>query len=230
MPWTNSHLYELRAGKVGWSTPYPEQDWFGEFLDARKARLDQIIEDLGTKSMKYLYDFDDDWEHTIKIGTDNRAASGPRLPATTRGPRPLPAGRLRRPLGLWRTDRGHQEPRPRASCRAHGMDRRRLRSRSCRCRCAHRLRRSACQILVAEIPGQACTSSLSELPVWLTAEKSTRDGFRLSLEQLYACGWGECRSPHDGVPAAHLCGGGPLRSDMRDRPPRISRALRACFA
>ena len=23
MGWTNSHLYEIRAGGVGWSTPYP---------------------------------------------------------------------------------------------------------------------------------------------------------------------------------------------------------------
>src|SRR5580704_1187347 len=27
MGWTNSHLYELRAGDVGWSTPYPDADW-----------------------------------------------------------------------------------------------------------------------------------------------------------------------------------------------------------
>jgi pRiA4b ORF-3-like protein len=38
MGWTNSHLYELRAGGVGWSTPDPETDWSGDFLDAA-ARL-----------------------------------------------------------------------------------------------------------------------------------------------------------------------------------------------
>src|SRR5258708_5250410 len=38
MGWTNSHLYEIRAGNVGCSTPYPDQDWAGDFLDARKAR------------------------------------------------------------------------------------------------------------------------------------------------------------------------------------------------
>ena len=67
MGWTNSHLYEIRAGDVGWSTPYPDQDWAGEFLDARKARLGDILEDIGTKSLKYLYDFGDGWEHTIKV-------------------------------------------------------------------------------------------------------------------------------------------------------------------
>jgi hypothetical protein len=67
MGWTNSHLYEVRAGGVGWSTPYPDADWAGDFLDARKARLGDIVEDTGTKTLKYLYDFGDGWEHTIKI-------------------------------------------------------------------------------------------------------------------------------------------------------------------
>jgi hypothetical protein len=67
MGWTNSHLYELRAGSVGWSTPYPDADWTGDFIDARKARLSDILEDIGTKTLKYLYDFGDGWEHTIKV-------------------------------------------------------------------------------------------------------------------------------------------------------------------
>jgi hypothetical protein len=65
--WTNSHLYEIRAGDVGWSTLYPEADWPEDFLDARKARLDKVIEDVGTKTLRYIYDFGDGWEHTIKI-------------------------------------------------------------------------------------------------------------------------------------------------------------------
>ena len=67
MGWTNSHLYELRAGDVGWSTPYPEADWSGDFLDARKARLGDVLEDIGTRKLVYLYDFGDGWEHTIKV-------------------------------------------------------------------------------------------------------------------------------------------------------------------
>jgi len=67
MGWTDSHLYEIRAGGVGWSNPYPDADWAGDFMDARKARLDDILEDIGTKTLKYLYDFGDGWEHTIKI-------------------------------------------------------------------------------------------------------------------------------------------------------------------
>jgi Plasmid pRiA4b ORF-3-like protein len=67
MGWTNSHLYELRAGDVGWSTPYPDADWPGDFLDARKARLNDILEDIGTKKLIYIYDFGDGWRHTIKV-------------------------------------------------------------------------------------------------------------------------------------------------------------------
>jgi hypothetical protein len=68
MGWTNSHLYEIRAGDVGWTTPYPDQgDWADDFLDARKARLSDVLEDVGTKTLKYLYDFGDGWEHTIKV-------------------------------------------------------------------------------------------------------------------------------------------------------------------
>src|SRR5450631_70379 len=67
MGWTTSHFYELRAGGVGWSTPDPDADWADDFLDARKARLGDILEDIGTKTLVYLYDFGDGWEHTIKI-------------------------------------------------------------------------------------------------------------------------------------------------------------------
>jgi hypothetical protein len=67
MGWTNSHLYEIRGGGVGWSTPDPDAGWGGDFMDARKARLGDILEDIGPKTLKYLYDFGDGWEHTIKI-------------------------------------------------------------------------------------------------------------------------------------------------------------------
>jgi len=50
----------LRAG--GWS-----EDSAGDFIDARRARLGEVLEDIGTKTLKYLYDFGDGWEHTIKV-------------------------------------------------------------------------------------------------------------------------------------------------------------------
>jgi len=65
MGWTNSHLYQLRAGDVGWGVPDP--NWSDGPLDARKTRLIDVLEDVGTKTLRYVYDFGDGWEHTIKI-------------------------------------------------------------------------------------------------------------------------------------------------------------------
>ena len=65
MGWTNSHLYEIRARDVGWGMPDPD---FGDGpLDAAKARLIDVLEDVGGRSLKYLYDFGDGWEHSIRI-------------------------------------------------------------------------------------------------------------------------------------------------------------------
>jgi hypothetical protein len=63
--WTNSHLYEIRAKDVRFGLPDP--NWPGGPLDARKARLIDVLEDAGTKTLRYLYDFGDSGEHTIKI-------------------------------------------------------------------------------------------------------------------------------------------------------------------
>jgi hypothetical protein len=78
--WTNSHLYEFRARDTGWGIPDPD---FGDGpLDARKARLLDVIEDIGIRSLKYLYDFGDGWEHSIRIERITDAVPGiiyPRL-------------------------------------------------------------------------------------------------------------------------------------------------------
>lgn len=63
--WTNSHLFEIRARDVGWGQPSP--GWPDGPLDARKAKLIDVLEDAGTKTLRYLYDYGDGWEHTIKV-------------------------------------------------------------------------------------------------------------------------------------------------------------------
>lgn len=65
MGWTNSHLFEIRAGDVGWGIPDP--DWPNGPLDARKVRLIDVFEDIGVKTLHYIYDYGDNWQHTIKI-------------------------------------------------------------------------------------------------------------------------------------------------------------------
>jgi hypothetical protein len=80
MGWTNGHLYEIRARDVGWGSPDPD---FGDGpLDASKARLIDVLEDVGAKSLKYLYDFGDGWEHSVRIERITDAVPGivyPRL-------------------------------------------------------------------------------------------------------------------------------------------------------
>lgn len=63
--WSNSHLYEIRAGGVGWGMADP--DWADGPMDASKSRLLDVLEDMGVKTLKYLYDFGDGWEHTVTI-------------------------------------------------------------------------------------------------------------------------------------------------------------------
>jgi hypothetical protein len=67
MGWTDSHLYEFRIRDIGWGIPDPEWDYRSGPLDARKATLLTVLEDTGAKTFKYLYDFGDGWQHTIKI-------------------------------------------------------------------------------------------------------------------------------------------------------------------
>lgn len=63
--WTNSHLWELRAGETGWGIP--DRDWGDGPNNAAKATLIDVLEDTGARKLTYLYDFGDGWEHTIKI-------------------------------------------------------------------------------------------------------------------------------------------------------------------
>lgn len=63
--WTNSHLWEIRVRDVGWGIPDP--GWPDGPLDGRKATLLTVVGDTGAKTLHYLYDFGDGWEHTVKI-------------------------------------------------------------------------------------------------------------------------------------------------------------------
>jgi hypothetical protein len=78
MGWTNSHLYEIRAGDVRWGEPDPDDD--DGPLDARKARLADVREAAGAKTICYLYDFGDGWEHTIEIERVFEAEPGVQYP------------------------------------------------------------------------------------------------------------------------------------------------------
>jgi|GEM_PF-2342688 len=65
MGWSNSNLYEFRMRDVGFGLP--DLDWGEGPIDARKVSLLLAVQDTRAKSFKYLYDFGDGWEHSIKI-------------------------------------------------------------------------------------------------------------------------------------------------------------------
>jgi len=65
--WTNSHLFEFFAGEAHWGIPDPDNDYGHQPMDARKARLCDIVRETGAKTIHYLYDFGDSWDHVIKL-------------------------------------------------------------------------------------------------------------------------------------------------------------------
>ena len=94
MGWTNSHLYMFEAARATWGIADP--DFGGEDLPANKTTLGQVIEDTGKKTINYIYDFGDNWEHRIKIGRITDPVPGelyPRLIEVTGIPVPRCHGR-----------------------------------------------------------------------------------------------------------------------------------------
>ena len=65
MGWSNSHLYEIRLGNVAWGTP--DSTFLNEQQDARKASLATLLTEYGKKKFSYVYDFGDNWEHSITV-------------------------------------------------------------------------------------------------------------------------------------------------------------------
>lgn len=78
MGWHNCHLYSFMAAGASWGVPDP--DWGGEDLPANKSTLWDVIEDTGVRTLDYVYDFGDNWEHHIKIGKISDPAPGELYP------------------------------------------------------------------------------------------------------------------------------------------------------
>lgn len=76
--WTNSHLFEFLAGEGRWGIPDPDGDFGPQPIDARKAWLSNIVQETGAKTIHYLYDHGDSWDHVIKLEKrfDNTTTQG----------------------------------------------------------------------------------------------------------------------------------------------------------
>lgn len=79
MGWSDSHLYEFRAGGAGWGVPDPDGFSNGP-MPAKKATLQELIEDTGVKTIQYIYDFGDDWDHSIRVERVLEATPGVTYP------------------------------------------------------------------------------------------------------------------------------------------------------
>lgn len=83
MGWTDTHLYAFRAGGVGWGVPDPDFDFDG-LLPSNKTSLLEVLEDVGTKTIHYVYDFGDYWHHVIKVEKIDDAIAGAAYPRLVR--------------------------------------------------------------------------------------------------------------------------------------------------
>jgi hypothetical protein len=81
MGWTNSHLYMFQAEGATWGLPDP--DFGGDDLPANKTTLAEVLTDTGARSIRYIYDFGDNWEHQIQIGKVTDAKLGDLYPRLT---------------------------------------------------------------------------------------------------------------------------------------------------
>jgi hypothetical protein len=79
MGWTDTHLYEFRAGGAGWGVPDPDGFYDGP-MPAKKTSLQKVIEDTGARTIQYVYDFGDDWDHSIRIERVSEAVLGANYP------------------------------------------------------------------------------------------------------------------------------------------------------
>jgi hypothetical protein len=78
MGWTNSHMYVIQARGCSWGTSDP--DFPDDVLSAEKATLADLVADTAARSFKYVYDFGDDWRHSVKIEQLTVAAPGVAYP------------------------------------------------------------------------------------------------------------------------------------------------------
>ena len=63
--WSGGHLHEFNVGEERFGTPDPEYDAPGEVRNERTTRLASALG--AARTMNYVYDFGDNWQHRIKV-------------------------------------------------------------------------------------------------------------------------------------------------------------------
>lgn len=86
--WWNYHLYEFEVGKTRYALADPDWDFGPPPRSVHRTRLHNIVDVGGT--IKYTYDFGDDWVHKITVEKSLPRAADVAVPACIDGRRAAP--------------------------------------------------------------------------------------------------------------------------------------------
>ncbi len=90
MGWEDYHLHQFSIGGVIYGAPEPDLDDLAfEMKDERRARLDKVAPEVGSK-FTYQYDFGDGWDHTILVEKILEPEPGVQYPRCLAGRRACP--------------------------------------------------------------------------------------------------------------------------------------------
>ena len=96
MGWTDSHLYSFTIRKVEYQMPSPEGYDFFDSFDVNQQPINSkkiILHDLNLRArqkFEYLYDFGDNWKHTILVEKIFQATDDTMVPYCIEGKRACP--------------------------------------------------------------------------------------------------------------------------------------------
>lgn len=86
--WSGGHLHEFSVGEERFGTPDPAYDAWGEVRSVRTTRLAGALG--GSRTMNYVYDFGDNWQHRIKVERTLPPAPAGTLPRCVAGANATP--------------------------------------------------------------------------------------------------------------------------------------------
>jgi Plasmid pRiA4b ORF-3-like protein len=86
--WGGGHLHEFQLGEQRFGTPDPEYDAWGQVRSERSTRLASALG--GARTMNYVYDFGDNWQHRIKVEKALDPAPAGTLPLCVAGANATP--------------------------------------------------------------------------------------------------------------------------------------------
>ncbi|MDH4201379.1 MAG: plasmid pRiA4b ORF-3 family protein [Phycisphaerae bacterium] len=90
MGWTNSHLHSFNVDGYEYSMPYPGDEAYNEgVLDERKAKLTDLVGHVKDRFV-YVYDYGDNWEHTVELVEIKEPQKGVKYPVCLDGQRACP--------------------------------------------------------------------------------------------------------------------------------------------